>query len=69
MTLVESVSEKPIHQDSNIFVRRILPLNQVYGYMFITDVKVYFEPFHSISGKAVNKIEVNDIAKLFKRRY
>ena len=29
--------------------------------MFITDMKVYFEPFHSISGKAVNKIEVNDI--------
>lgn len=37
--------------------------------MFATDVSVYFEPFHSISGKAVHKIDIGDIAKLFKRRF
>jgi len=50
-------------------VRRILPLNHVYGYIFVTDAKVYFEPFHSLLGKAVHKIELSDIAQLFKRRF
>jgi hypothetical protein len=69
MSLVDSVSEKPLHEETNILARRILPLNHISGYMFITDAKVYFEPFHSLSGKAVNKIEVLQIAKLFKRRF
>lgn len=50
-------------------MRRILPLNHVYGYIFVTDAKVYFEPFHSLLGKAVHKIELADVAQLFKRRF
>lgn len=69
MSLIKSVSEKPLHEETNIFVRRILPLNHVYGYMFVTDVMVYFEPFHSLLGKSVHTIEITDIAKLFKRRF
>ncbi len=42
MSLIESVSEKPLHEETNILVRRILPLNHVYGYVFVTDAKVYF---------------------------
>lgn len=69
MSLIDSVTEKPLLEDNNIFVRRILPLNHVHGYMFATDASVYFEPFHSISGKAVHRIVISDIAKLFKRRF
>lgn len=69
MSLIESVAEKPLHEETNIFVRRILPLNHVYGYMLITDAKVYFEPFHNLLGKSVHKIDLSDIAKLFKRRF
>ena len=42
MSLIESVSEKPLHEETNIFVRRILPLNHLYGYFFITDQRIYF---------------------------
>lgn len=69
MSLIESVSEKPLHEETNIFVRRILPLNHVYGYIFVTDAKVYFEPFHSLLGRSAHTIELGDVAKLFKRRF
>lgn len=67
--LVESVSEKPMLEETNILAHRILPLNTIYGYFFITDEKVYFEPFHNLSGNMVDKIEISKIEKLFKRRY
>ena len=69
MSLIDSVTEKPLLEDNNIFVRRILPLNHVYGYMFATDASIYFEPFHSISGKAVQKIDICEIGKVCKRRF
>lgn len=56
-------------QEANILTRRVLPLNHIYGYIFITSEKVYFEPFHNISAKSVNKIDIEKIGKLFKRRY
>lgn len=69
MSLIESVSEKPLHEETDIFVRRILPLNHLYGYFFITDQRIYFEPFHSISGESVVKIDIYDMTGVFKRRY
>lgn len=69
MSLIESVSEKPAIQETNILTRRVLPLNHVYGYIYITNEKVYFEPFHNISAKSVHKINIEKIEKLFKRRY
>lgn len=37
MSLIESVSEKPAIQETNILTRRVLPLNHVYGYIYITN--------------------------------
>lgn len=58
MSLIESVSQKPAMQETNILTRRVLPLNHIYGYLFITNEKVYFQPFHNISAKSVNKIDI-----------
>ena len=69
MSLIESVSEKPVIEENNILTRRVLPLNHIYGYIYVTDQKVYFEPFHNISAKSVNTITISKIGKLFKRRY
>lgn len=69
MSLIDSVSEKPAIAESNVLTRRVLPLNHIYGYLFITSEKVYFEPFHNISAQSVNKIDIDKIGKLFKRRY
>lgn len=55
--------------ESNILAHIILPLNTIYGYFFITDEKIYFEPFHNLSSNSVDKIEITQIEKLFKRRY
>ena len=69
MSLIESISEKSMMEETNILCRRILPLNQILGYCFITDEKVYFEPFHSLAGNTVEKIDIQKIEKLFKKRY
>jgi hypothetical protein len=37
MSKIDSVSEKPMLEESNILTRRVLPLNTIYGYIFITD--------------------------------
>lgn len=42
MSKIESVSEKPLLEESNILTRQVLPLNNIYGYIFVTDEKVYF---------------------------
>jgi hypothetical protein len=69
MSKIDSVSEKPMIEESSILTRRVLPLNNIYGYIFITDEKVYFEPFHNLAGNTIDKIEINKIEKLFKKRY
>ncbi len=53
MSKIDSVSEKPMLEESNVLTRRVLPLNTIYGYIFITDEKIYFEPFHNLSGNTV----------------
>lgn len=42
MSLIESVSEKPVIPEVSILTRRVLPLNHIFGYIFVTDQKVYF---------------------------
>lgn len=37
MSKVDSVSEKSMLEETNILTKRILPLNNIYGYIFITD--------------------------------
>lgn len=56
MSKIDSVSEKPLLEEYNILTRQILPLNNIYGYIFITDDKIYFEPFHNLAGFTVEKI-------------
>ena len=69
MSKIDSVSEKPMLEESSVLTRRVLPLNSIYGYIFITDEKIYFEPFHNLAGNTVEKIEIGKIEKLFKKRY
>lgn len=37
MSKIDSVSEKPLLEEYSILTRQILPLNNIYGYIFITD--------------------------------
>ncbi|EGR33579.1 neutral sphingomyelinase activation associated factor, putative [Ichthyophthirius multifiliis] len=68
MSHTESVSEKPL-LNSQMFVRQILPLQSVYGILYITDNNIYFQPMHSISTKPVKIIPIDEISRLYKRRF
>lgn len=42
MSLIKSVSEKPVLQESDVLTRLVLPLAHIYGYIYITTESVYF---------------------------
>ena len=60
MCNIESVSEKPI-VNSQINVRQILPLQSVYGILYVTNRNLYFQPMHSIQTKPVKMIPIEEI--------
>lgn len=68
MSLLESVNEKPALK-APLFARRILPLVAVSGVVFVTHLNAYFQPSHAFSTKRVKKIPLENIAKLFRRRF
>ena len=69
MSLIKSVSEKPVLQESDVLTRLVLPLAHIYGYIYITSESVYFQPFNNISSASVEHFPITKIIKLFKRRY
>ena len=69
MSLIKSVSEKPMLPENNILTRRVLPLTHIYGYIYITSQSVYFEALNNISATSVDHFPISKIHKLFKRRY
>ena len=64
---IESVSEKPLI--TNIQVQRIHPFMQLKGLLYMTDVRLYFQPLYQVSSHPVKSIKYNDITKLYKRRW
>jgi factor associated with neutral sphingomyelinase activation len=42
---------------------------QVDGLLYLTNKRVYFQPFHSIYKKPVINYNLKDVCELFKRRY
>jgi factor associated with neutral sphingomyelinase activation len=64
---IESVSEKPII--TNLKVQRIHPYMQIKGYLYMTDVRIYFQPIHQVSAHPVKSVKYSDISKLYKRRW
>ncbi|CAK91037.1 unnamed protein product (macronuclear) [Paramecium tetraurelia] len=68
MSFVESVSEKPLIQ-KEMLVRRIMPLIQTKGIMYITNKIIYFQPFFKITLKPCKKIVIEQIKVMYKRRF
>ena len=63
---IESVSEKPLI--TNFHVQRIHPFMQLKGLLYMTDVRLYFQPLYQVSAHPVKSIKYSDISKLYKRR-
>lgn len=67
-TRIKSLSEKTLIQ-KEFRVKQIIPMVQVEGLLYLTNKRVYFQPFHSIYKKPVINFKIKDINELFKRRY
>ena len=67
-TRIKSLSEKTVlHKEFK--VKQILPLVSVEGILYLTNKRVYFQPYHSIYTKPVINFKLKDIKELFKRRF
>lgn len=64
---IESVSEKPLVQ--NVHVQRIHPFMQLKGLLYMTDVRLYFQPLYQVSAHPVKSVKYSEITKLYKRRW
>eukprot|EP01017_Pseudomicrothorax_dubius_P044670 TRINITY_DN7572_c0_g3_i1.p1 TRINITY_DN7572_c0_g3~~TRINITY_DN7572_c0_g3_i1.p1 ORF type:complete len:822 (+),score=154.42 TRINITY_DN7572_c0_g3_i1:59-2524(+) len=65
---LESVSEKLILK-SQVFVRRILPMVNIYGILYVTNANVYFQTLHTVASKPIKRLAITDITELYRRRF
>lgn len=68
MSLIESVSEKPLISKT-LFAKRVMPLITIYGLFYLTNKNIYFQSIHSVLAKPVKKIPIEEIRKLYRRRF
>lgn len=52
-----------------MFIRRLRPLIATYGNLYVTTLIIYFQPIYTISIKPVKKIMIDQINKIYKRRF
>lgn len=50
-------------------VKQITPLSEAPGILFVTNERIYYQPHHSLSGKKVVQLTINQLTQFFKRRY
>lgn len=67
-TRIKNLSEKPLLAEE-IKVKQILPLVSHEGLLYITNKRVYFQPYQTIQANPVNYYNIKSIRKIFKRRY
>ena len=67
-TRIKSLNEKSV-LSKEFRVKQIIPMVQVDGLLYVTNKRLYFQPFHSIYKKPVINFKLKEITELFKRRY
>ena len=67
-TRIKSLSEKSL-LEGELRVKQILPLVSHEGLLYLTNKRVYFQPYQTIQANPVNYYNVKSIRKIFKRRY
>lgn len=50
-------------------VKRILPLVEVDGLLFVTNSRIYFQPYHNLYGEQVLNFKIKNFSEFFKRRF
>jgi len=64
-TRIKNVSEKPL-LSQEIRCKQILPLVSIEGLLYITDKRVYFQPYKTTQANPVDNYSIKSIKKIFK---
>jgi factor associated with neutral sphingomyelinase activation len=67
-TRIKNLSEKAL-LPQEMRVKQILPLESHEGLLYLTNKRVYFQPYQTIQANPVNHYNIKSIRKIFKRRY
>ena len=62
VSYIDSMQEKSYSESVNC--RLILPLTQIYGFFYITNMKIYFQPINNTNIKPCKKILIENITNL-----
>ena len=50
-------------------VKQILPLVEIEGILFVTNARIYFQPYHNIYDKPVLNYKISNFSEYFLRRF
>ena len=67
-TRIRSLTEKTL-LTKELPVKQILPMITIDGLFFLTNQRLYFQPYQNIYEEPVVSYKIADIVQLFKRRY
>lgn len=67
-TRVKNFSEKALLPEE-MRVKQILPLVSYEGLLYVTNKRVYFQPYQAVQANPVMHYNIKSIRKIFKRRY
>jgi len=68
LTKIKDLSEKSLFQ-REFKVKRILPLVEIQGLLYVTNQRIYFQPYHNIYEEQVVHFTIRKYTEFFKRRF
>lgn len=68
LTKIKDFSEKSMFP-REFKVKRILPLVQIEGLLYVTNQRIYFQPYHNIYEEQVVHFSIRKFSEFFKRRF
>ena len=68
LTKIKDLSEKSLFP-TPFKVKRILPLVEITGLLYVTNQRIYFQPYHNIYEEHVVHFTIRKYTEFFKRRF
>ena len=65
---LKNISELALIQNE-FHVKQILPLVEIEGLLFVTNARIYFQPYHNLYEKQVINYKVANFTEFFHRRF
>ena len=65
---LKNISERAQFQ-KEFQVKQILPLVEIEGLLFVTNARIYFQPYHNLYDKQVINYKVSNFTEFFRRRF